>query len=345
MRKKYLSIFICLAGLLAAAGIIISGQHPAAVSGNTDMGPTITTRVKFVSSTITADGAVTAQNLAILSFQTPGKLAYLKAKEGDRVKAGQILAALDLGDLQTGWNRAHYTYEAADAYAKQIEDLVKGHDSDESFVQKTERVAAQTARDEAYDAMLAAQRAIDNARLLVPFDGILTHESVSGPGINITPATTFTVADYNSMVFRANVPVGNIYYVSEGSSVILAIDGVQNRIKGTVVKIYPAKVVLPSGQAVYQADITGEGLTKLAKLDMTGTAIISTNSENVALVPAWTVLSGKYIWIDKNGRPELIEITTGKIHGNEIEITNGLTPSDKIIVNPKYIPSLKYPLL
>jgi RND family efflux transporter MFP subunit len=338
MKTQIVIVLTTLVAAIALASIFMRGSH--------ELSPTTTTTsVRFISSTITADGVVTAQSQAKLSFQTSGKLAYLKIKEGDRVKAGQILAALDLGDLETAWNRAHYTYEAADAYAKQIEDAVKGHDSDETFAQKTQRVAAQTTRDAAYDAMLAAQRAIDNAQLKAPFNGIVTHEDVSVPGINITPATTFTVADPDSMVFRANIPAENIYYVSVGSAVTLAIDGVQDKIAGTVVKIFPSKVVLVNGQAVYQVDIDSDVLKKDAKLDQAGKAIISTNSENVALVPAWTVLGGKYIWVDNNGTPELKQIIAGKTHGNEIEVTGGLSVTDKIIVNPQFISTLKYQIL
>jgi hypothetical protein len=153
------------------------------------------------------------------------------------------------------------------------------------------------------------------------------------------------VADPKSMVFRANIPIENIYYVSEGSTVSLAIDGIPNKINGTVVKIYPSKVTLANGQAVYQVDIASEDLLSQAKLDETGTAIISTNSENVALVPAWTVLSGKYIWVDNNGAPSLRQVVVGKVHGNEIEVISGLSAEDRIIINPQYISSLKYKLL
>jgi multidrug efflux pump subunit AcrA (membrane-fusion protein) len=147
------------------------------------------------------------------------------------------------------------------------------------------------------------------------------------------------------MVFRANVPVENIYYVALGNTVSLAIDGLPDKITATVVKIYPSKVVLASGQAVYQVDIASPDLKTLTKFDMTGSAIISTNSENVALVPSWTVLSGRYIWIYGNGTPELKQITVGKIHGDQIEVTGGLSSGDRIITDPRYISSLKYQLL
>jgi len=45
-------------------------------------------------------------------------------------------------------------------------------------------------------------------------------------------------------------------------------------------------------------------------------------------------LAGKYIWIDVNGTPELRPVTAGKTHDNQVEITSGLSASDKIIVDP-----------
>jgi hypothetical protein len=168
---------------------------------------------------------------------------------------------------------------------------------------------------------------------------------VTVPGVNVTPATSFVVADPDSMVFRANVPTENIYYVVEGSTVSLAIDGIPNKITGSVVKIYPSKVILPSGEAVYQVDIASTELKKQTKLFETGRAMISTNAEHVALVPAWTVLGGKYIWIDNNGSPQLKQVVAGKIHGNDIEIIQGLSSDDKIITDPKFIPSKTYQLL
>ena len=80
--------------------------------------------------------------------------------------------------------------------------------------------------------------------------------------------------------------MGSMYYISEGSTVTLAINGVQNKLQGTVVKIYPSKVTLANGQSVYQADIASDDLKRQAKLDQSGTAIISTHAQHVALVPA-----------------------------------------------------------
>jgi multidrug efflux pump subunit AcrA (membrane-fusion protein) len=324
--------------------------------------------VKFVNSIISADGVVTAQAQATLTFQLPGKLVYLPFKEGSKVYQGQTIAQLDTYALKKQLQLAANAYQMSKNTTDQaLENNQAG------ILEGQTRYSLDTTNKMAYSAVTEAtviydtvQHIVQNdlllnnsaqinvdlanyavqlASLTSPINGIITHQGVTMAGINITPATSFTVADPDSMVFRANVPTQNIYYVAEGGAVTLAIDGIPKKLNGTIVKIYPAKVVLTSGQSVYQVDVACDDLKKQAKLDLAGTALISTNSENVALVPAWTVLSGKYIWIDNNGIPELRTVTSGKTHGNEIEIIKGLTPSDKIIVDPKFIPSHQYQLL
>jgi len=357
-RSKLILVFLII--LLVVGGITL-GYKNLIVSSGLGSGRTTTTSVRFVTSTIVADGAVTAENQATLSFQTSGKLVYLPFKEGDAISAGQTIAQLDTyalqRDLTLSLNAYRSTRDTFDQTQQNLQDNLLNSQVTSTYSNAMDNITAvndaihriadqaQAGLDNSVINVELANYALQLSKLTSPLKGIITHESVTTPGINITPATTFTVADPATMVFRANVPTQDIYYISEGSSVSVAIDGLQNKFDGTVTKIYPSKITLPSGEAVYQVDIESDKLKKIAKLDDTGTAIISTNSENVALVPAWTVLSGKYSWVDVGGTPELKEVTPGKIHGDEIEIINGLTPDDKIITDPEYIPSLKYTLL
>ncbi|HUC94467.1 MAG TPA: efflux RND transporter periplasmic adaptor subunit [Candidatus Saccharimonadales bacterium] len=359
MKNKRVLILIGVIIVLIVAGVFINYKKMLAASFSSN--PVTTASVRFVTSTFSATGTVTAQNQATLTFQTPGKLVYLPFKEGDTVSTGQVVAQLDTYALQRSLTLALNAYRTTRDTFDQTQDnlqdnLLKSQvtptysnavDNNTAVNNAIQRIAdqAQAGLDNSVINVELANYALQLSRLISPLRGIITHEGVTTSGINITPATTFTVADPSSMVFRANIPTQDIYYINEGGKVSIAVDGIQNKIDGTVVKIYPSKVILLSGEAVYQVDVESDQLKKIAKLDDTGTAIIYTNAENVALVPAWTVLAGKYIWIDNGGTPELREVTVGKVHGNEIEITGGLSPNDKIIVDPKYIPSMKYQIL
>lgn len=365
IKKILLSIFIV--SLLIIVGLLIRNKYITSSSGlNSVM--TTTTSVRFVNSTITAEGSVTAQNQATLHFQIAGKLTYLPFKEGDSVKTGQTIASLDSYTIQKQLQAALNTYRSVrdtfDQTKNNTQDNVQkaqltypydyyskagmGIDTETNAINDAiKRIVDQNQAnlDNSVINVQLANNAFQLSTITSPLNGILLHEDVTVAGQNITPVTAFIVADPSTAVFRANIPVNNINYIAVGSSAEIAIDGLPEKITGTVINIYPSKVVLQNGQSIYQVDIQSDQLISQAKLDQPGTAMIKTNSENVALVPAWTVIGGKYIWIDDNGKPQLKIITTGKIHGQDIEIIGGLTTEDKIIINPEYISAQKYKML
>lgn len=325
---------------------------------------TMVSSVKFVNSTVNADGVVTAQNQATLHFQTAGKLTYLPLKEGDKVQSGQTIASLDSYTIQKQLEQALNNYRSVRDTFDQTQNNVlnnvqkaqltnptnnyskagMGMETQENAINDAvKRIVDQNQAnlDNSVINVQIANYAFQMASVTSPLNGILLHEDVKVAGQNITPATGFVVADPATAVFRANIPATMINYVTVGAPAEIAIDGMKNKITGTVATIYPSKITLQSGQTVYQVDIQSDQVVSQTKLDQAGTAMIKTNAEHVALVPAWCVLGGNYIWVDNNGKPELKKITAGKIHGQEIEVTGGLTPQDKIIINPEYIQSHK----
>jgi multidrug efflux pump subunit AcrA (membrane-fusion protein) len=364
-NKKYIIGFFCLSILVGSGLFIRTTMHS---EKSEKLNSTTTSSVKFISSTITADGVVTAQNQAVLNFLTSGKLTYLPFKAGDKVYQGQTIASLDSYALRKQLQLASNAYQTAKNKADQTQEnnqagILEGQQRYSLDISNKSGYGVISESTVIYDAVVRivdndilaknsaqinidlANYAIQLSSLTTPISGVIIRQDVTVSGVNVTPTNLFIIADPDSMVFRANIPAQNIYYVSEGSFVNLAIDGITEKIKGSIIRIYPAKVILPSGQAVYQADIISDEIKKLAKLDESGTALISTNSENVALVPAWTVLSGKFIWVDNGGKPELRQVKAGKIHGNDIEIISGLNSYDHIITDPKYITALKYKFL
>lgn len=320
-----------------------------------------TAAVKSVDSTIAAEGVVTAQNEADLHFQTAGKLVSLPFKEGDSVTQGQTIAQLDTYDLQRQLTTALNTYKSTrdtfdqtqqnsqnNALQNQVRDTLNSPtDPINAINDAAKRIVDQNQAnlDNSVVNVEIANYALQLATLTSPLTGVVTHEDVSVSGQNVTATTTFSVADPTTKVFRANVPASYIDYINEGMSASVILDGVQNKVSGTIVKIYPSKVTLADGEQVYQVDIQSDDIKAQGKLDQGGTAIIMTNAQNVMLIPAWTVLSGKYVWVDENGTPKLRTITVGAIHGSDIEVNSGLSKDDRVITDPKAIPAKEYPVL
>ncbi|HSX08613.1 MAG TPA: efflux RND transporter periplasmic adaptor subunit [Candidatus Saccharimonadales bacterium] len=317
--------------------------------------------VKSIDSTIIADGTVTAQDTADLHFQTGGKLVSLPFKEGDTVTQGQTIAQLDTYIIQQQLQQALNTYQST----RDTFDQAQANSQDNALQnQQRTLLASPTNADNAINdavkrivdqnqanlnnsviAVQIANYAFQLATITSPINGVITHEDVKVAGQNVGPTTTFSVADPTTKVFRANVPASDIDYIAVGMNANVMLDGIQKKISGTITNIYPSKVTLTNGESVYQVDIASDDIKSDGKLDQAGSVIIMTNAQNVILIPAWTVLSGKYVWVDNNGTPELKTIKVGSTHGSDIEVTSGLSKNDRVITDPKAIPAKNYPIL
>lgn len=365
--KKIISLAIVIILFVDAAVFFTVEFHPGSHITSTN---SESATVKSVDSSIIADGTVTAQNQAELHFQTGGKLVSVPFKEGDQVTEGQTIAQLDTYPLQEQLTEALDNYQSTrdqfdqaqqNSTVNVTQNVQKGQDNfygggpeagDNNsnanyFDDLAKRIVDenQANLNSSVINVQIANYAIQMATLTSPLTGVLTHEDVNVAGQNVTPETTFVVADPNTKVFRANVPASDIDYVSVGMNATVMLDGVANRIDGTVSNIYPSKITLADGEEIYQVDIQSDDIKNMSKLDQGGSVIIMTNAQNVILVPAWTVLSNKYVWIDNNGTPELKTVTVGAIHGNDIEITGGLSKTDKVITDPSVIPAKHYTIL
>jgi membrane fusion protein, macrolide-specific efflux system len=336
---------------------------------NTTPATSETLSVKKVSNQILADGTVDSASTATLHFQVGGKLTYLPVKEGDTVYAGQNIAQLDTYALQKQVQLAANSYQATKNSNDQAKENQKA-----GVLEGQQRYSLDTTNKQGYSDIPETkvvydnvQRIVDNANLAQnsaqlnidlanyaiqlssltsPISGVVTHLDVTNTQTNITPATSFVVADPNNLVFNANVSESMINYISVGSNVKIKITNGGGQTTGTVTKIYPQRFTLPNGENGYKVEITAAALTKIAKMGQSGSVLIDSNlSGESIVVPTWTVLGEKHIWVMDNNTPILRTVTIGKVMGNETEILKGLKSTDKIILNPKSIAVRKYKIL
>ncbi|MEK9201060.1 MAG: efflux RND transporter periplasmic adaptor subunit, partial [Patescibacteria group bacterium] len=183
---------------------------------------------KNIVESITVSGKIAADKQVTLTFPATGKLSYVKVKPGDSVKSGQWMAALDTGDLQAAVTKAWYSYLAYDAAAKVAEDSVKGHEADETFAQKNTRVAAQTARDSAYESWLSANRAVQLAVLKAPFAGMVTAVTVSAAGDIVGVTDGITVVDPETLYFDTEVDETDFGKIKVGQRAIVKLDAFED---------------------------------------------------------------------------------------------------------------------
>lgn len=284
---------------------------------------------KDVVSQLVASGKIVADRTATLNFPTSGKLGFVNVKTDDNVVAFQTLAGMDVADLDTAISKAWYAYLAADAAAKKAEDDVKGHDADETFTQKNTRVAAQTARDAAYDAWKSAVRSKRNSYLVAPFAGIVTNISVSAAGDTIGVTDGITVVDPTSLRFLAEIDETDIGKIYLGQKVALKLDAFADKeISGDVQHIAFTATTSDSGGTVYGINIKpDETLISSLRVGMNGSAtMVLDKAVDVLALPIEAVVDGEVRFSDKIKK----KVVTGMASDVDIEIKSGLSEGEKV---------------
>jgi len=357
LRYLVVTVFVVLIGIFA-----VTFFANAAFSPKTE-----TVDVNTVSEQILATGSIAAQTQAVLNFQMGGKLIYLPFKEGDTIYQGQAIAQLDSYALQKQLQIAANTYQATKNTSNQTQE-----NQNAGVLEGQQRTTLDTTNKTGYSSVPEAdviyntvKRLVDNANLAQnsaelsvdlanyslqlatltsPINGIVLHEDVNTSGVNITPVTSFVVADPTSMVFSANVRQQEIAFISVGNPATVSLDALNGEVlQGIVDKIYPQKTTLANGDQVYRVDVKVDNLSESVKFGQSGTVLIKSNfNQKVILVPSWTVLSDSYIWVLDNGRALLKKVNVGDTINGQTEVLSGLQDSDKVITNPESIISRLY---
>jgi HlyD family secretion protein len=116
MRKKSVRIIsvLVIAAALVVAGVLVARNRAGAATSAVPV-QTVTVTQGRIEVTIGASGNVAASQQANLAFGASGTVAQVSVTDGQRVKAGQVLAQLDTTNLQLQVQEAQAALDAAQA--------------------------------------------------------------------------------------------------------------------------------------------------------------------------------------------------------------------------------------
>lgn len=223
------------------------------------------------TSVLDATGYVTARRQATVSAKITGKVREVLIEEGQRVKAGDVLATLDdsearvdaeLRRAQVESARAQLAEaEAASANAerefKRQQDLAQRQLTSVSALDaartQAETLRARVASQEsairvAQEALAAARVQLDNTIVRAPFDGVVTVKAAQ-PGEMISPISAGggsirtgigTIVDMDSLEIQVDVSESYINRVKPGQRVEAVLNAYPDwRIPASVIAIVP----------------------------------------------------------------------------------------------------------
>ena len=308
------------------------------------------------NAVLTASGYVVARRKAAVASKGTGTLVFLGVDEGDKVKKGQVIARLEDSDVVASRERARENLRVAEAdlnEAKQNLERMRILLKKELVAQAEYDLAEARYKrvvstiDAAKFGLKEAQVAVDNTRIIAPFDGTVLKKNadvgeIVAPlaGAASSKAAVVTIADMSSLEVDADVSEANITRVTPEQACEITLDAYpQQRYPGYVTKIVPtadrakATVLVKIKFREYDQKVLPEMSAKISFL-AAGAANSPADAKALLTVPAAAVATrdGRtVVYQIRDDRAVEVPVSTGQKLAGLIEITGGLKDGDKVV--------------
>jgi RND family efflux transporter MFP subunit len=347
------SLLVVLALGAAVVVWLLSRPQAASTAAKTDVAAAMeldaadlaVARAEPVAATLTLAGLLQPLAESVLAAEVEGRIDAVLVRPGETVKAGQVLARMDTGDLDARLAEQRANLAASRVQLDLAERTQRRNEGlrERNFISASGLDASRGTLDanrealRAREAQLAlARQALSKAVIRSPQAGIVAERAVQ-PGQHVASNTRlFSIVDLTEVEFAASVPVGQVGAVRVGQNVSLVAEGADDApISGRVERIAPtadaATRMIPIYIRVANADgrlrggMAARGYLRLGEV------------ANAVTLPREALRGGAEtptVLVIAQGRAEMRTVQVGLVDevGGRMEIKSGVKAGETAIL-------------
>lgn len=362
MQNRFLRRFVwfviiatIIVMLILFLGSLLNSKKPAAPANTVATASALAfTREEIMQvtsvelkQTLALSGSLRAVEQASMKARIAGDVREVLAREGEAVKAGQILVRMDTTEYQAKVDQARGNLNAARA---QMDIAIKNRDNNRALLDKgfisraafdntaSQLAVAQANVDAARGALEVIQKLLNDTVIRAPISGLIASRNIQ-PGEKISvDYRLFDLVNLKKMEMEAAVPANEISRIKLGQQVSLHVEGMPETFTGQVTRINPgtqagSRSILVYIQVGNPQDLLRMGMFAEAQLTL------QTKTDVIAL-PMSAVRkdsNGAYVYAIEAGKLIKKPVTLG-MEGRideepRVEIISGLRLNDEVIKN------------
>jgi len=264
-------------------------------------------------------GTLKATRSAMIKARVAGELVSLEVREGDAVRAGQIIAKVDPTEYLAKQRQAQQQAEAARA---QVEIAQRQFDNNnalvnQGFISKTaldtsiaNLNAAKATHQAAISALDVASKAVDDCSLKSPLNGFIS-QRLAQTGERVAPDTRIVeVLDLSQFELEATLTPADALSVKVGQPAKLNIEGSTQEVFAKVLRINPSAQVGSRSVLIYLG-IQGHPALRHG-LFVQGS--LGTQKIQTVVIPLESVRTDKsvpYVQVAQDGKVVYLKVSLG----------------------------------
>jgi multidrug efflux system membrane fusion protein len=273
-------------------------------------------------------GTVRPRKAAQVTAKVTGRLLEMTAIPGRKVKAGDLLAKLDVGELDAALARAEAALGQADRDLARFRSL-----RDSGAVALAEFEQAEARQRMANATVAETKTMVQNASVTAPFDGTVTRKFLEPGDLASPDRAIFAMEDSSLLQLEIHVAEAMAGSITLGSKFRVEVGGAGAEIEGCVSELSPS------------ADVGSR--TFLVKLDLPlheplragqfGRAFIPRGHRAALLVPSNALISRgqmDYVFTVAQNVARLRIVSIGATREDSTEILAGLDGGETIVLSP-----------
>ncbi|TGE23659.1 efflux RND transporter periplasmic adaptor subunit [Hymenobacter aquaticus] len=283
------------------------------------------------SRTVAVSGALEADKTVEVGFLIGGRVSQVSVEEGGRVRAGQVLASLDVGSYRYALGAANATLARAQDEYGRLKLMF-----DRGSLTASDLEAAATAVAQARAQQQQAAKNVRDGQVLAPISGRLARRGTD-PGEIVGPGTPqFTIVSEGPILMRAAVPEAEVSELRPGLRTRVTVPALDSTFTGTIEAVgtvadpasrtYAVKITLPNPGGRLRPGMVAEA------------AIATTQKVQVLSVPGEAIVRDAdqltYVYVADAQRRQAYRqrVQVGGVTDQGVQLTAGVRAGQLVVV-------------
>ena len=327
------SRFGAIGALVLSLALAACGNNEAAQGGGGDRAVPVTTeqvRMRPWSDTVQALGTVTARESVTVTAKVSETVTDVHFDSGDRVRAGAPLVTLSGQAQQAQLREAQTAANEATQLFRRQEELAS-----QQLIARSSLDAQRAARDAANARVAQIRAQLADRVVRAPFSGVLGLRQVS-PGALVTPGTPIaTLDDIDRVYVDFPVPETALAVLGEGQLLRGTTAAYPGSTFEGVVSTIDSRVDPATRAVTVRGDFANP--ENLLRPGMLVQIVLSRPEREALVIPEIAIVqvgSRSFVWrVGEDDTVTQATVTVGARREGLAEVTEGLVPGDRIVVD------------